>query len=196
MLASSNSSRSQYGVAASPVIGPLADAAARRQTLLEPGARRLVEALLEGLALVGLVRRELVVVALELEVAALGDLQRVLDRLGDVLEGLAQVLDALHVELVGVELPARRVVQRLPGLDAEQHLVGARVLAGQVVAVVGREQRDAEVLPELLQHLVAFVLDRDVVVLDLQVVAVAEDLQILGRELAARARSCRRRRRG
>ncbi len=63
--------------------------------------------------------------------------------------------------------------------------MGARVLFRQVVAVVGREQRDAEVLPELLQHLIALVLDGDVVVLDLEVVAVAEDLQVLGRELAA-----------
>jgi hypothetical protein len=39
----------------------------------------------------------------------------------------------LEEELVGVELPVVRVLERVAGLDAEERLVGSRVLVPQVV---------------------------------------------------------------
>jgi hypothetical protein len=44
--------------------------------------------------------------------------------------------------VVGVELPAIRVLERVAGLDAEQRLVCARVLGAEVVDVAGRDERE------------------------------------------------------
>ena len=76
-----------------------------------------------------------------------------LDQLGDPRRGgqglvvaghrLVHLLGAADVELVGLELHPRRVVDRLAGVDAEQDVVRGGVLAGQVVGVAGRDQRQA-----------------------------------------------------
>jgi len=42
--------------------------------------------------------------------------------------------------VIGVELPALRILERVPGLDAEQCLVRARVFVLQVVDVAGRDE--------------------------------------------------------
>jgi hypothetical protein len=52
---------------------------------------------------------------------------------------------ALEVELLTLELEPLGVGQHGPGLDAEQHLVGAGVLPAGVVEVVGGQQGHAEV---------------------------------------------------
>ena len=59
------------------------------------------------------------------------------------------LLGRLEVEVVGVELPALRVLERVAGLDAEQRLVCARVLVLQVVDVAGRDEPE----PGSLGHL-------------------------------------------
>jgi hypothetical protein len=54
----------------------------------------------------------------------------------------------LEVEVVGLEAPVVRVLERVARLDAEQSLVGARVLAAQVVDVPGRDRRQARLRRE------------------------------------------------
>ena len=73
------------------------------------------------------------------------------------------------------------------GVDAEQVLLGGRVLLVDVVGVVGREQRDLQVLGQPEQAVADAVLQGEVVVHQLHEVAVAtEDVLVVGRGLAGR----------
>ena len=81
----------------------------------------------------------------------------------------------LEVELVGVELPVVRVLQRVAGLDAEQRLVRARVLVPEVVDVARGDERQAAPLGELHEHGVDPLLHVEMRVLHLDVDAVAAE---------------------
>ncbi len=115
----------------------------RSVAALEPLGRELLQIVLLALDL-GRDRegRKLHALGVERELAALRDRERVPERLGRVPEERFHLLGRLHVELVGREAKAVGIQHRLPGLDAEEHLVRLRVLAGEVVAVVGRDDRD------------------------------------------------------
>ena len=113
---------------------------------------------------------------LDLDVAALGDLERAPERLflpGEVAEHL---LLRLEVEVVGVELPVVRVLERVARLDAEERLVCARVFVPEVVHVAGDDGRQAALLGELREQRVDALLHVEVRVLHLDVdVVLAED---------------------
>src|SRR5690242_20578268 len=69
------------------------------------------------------------------------------------------------------------VLERVAGLDAEQRLVGARVLVPEVVDVAGRNERQAALLRELGELRVDPLLHVEVRVLHLDVdLVAAEDL--------------------
>ncbi len=129
----------------------------------------------------------------ELHVAALGDQQ-------GVVAGLAQVVlvdpDRPHllgrlqvVAVAGEREPlaravAGRDVHRGARVDAQQVLLRGRVLTHDVVAVVGGQQRDPQVLRELEQPVADPLLDLEAVVHQLQeVVVAAEDVLEVGRRL-------------
>ena len=80
---------------------------------------------------------------LQLDVQPLGDLDAGSQRLRVVGEVGGHLGRGLEIELVGVELPAALVLQRVAGLDAEQRLVSPRVLVAEVVDVAGRDEREA-----------------------------------------------------
>ena len=136
----------------------------------EPGL--LVVALRAGEA-----RHEPALALGEADVALLGDQQRVVTRLRQLLPHLAHLGRGLDVELVRVELEPVRVGQRRAGLDAEQRGVRGRVLGLGVVQVVGRDQRQAELAGQLQQVLLDVPLDAEAVVHQLAVeVLRAEDV--------------------
>ncbi len=113
----------------------------------------------------------------DLDVAALGDLERVRNRLRPGRERLVHLLRGLQVELVRVEAQLRRLERRLR-LHAEQCGVIAVVLAAQVVHVRGPDERPAELAGDPGDPLVGLVLLGDAVDLELEVdVLGAEDLQ-------------------
>ena len=133
---------------------------------------------------------------LELDVQPLGDLEARAKRLRVVREVRSHLGGALEVELVGVELPAARVLQRVAGLDAEQRLVGPRVLVAEVVDVARCDERQTGLLGELGELRVDPRLLGEAGVLDLDVdVVAAEDLRqavevgrgVLGAALLERA---------
>src|SRR5437879_4063022 len=76
-------------------------------------------------------------VELDLDVAPLGDLEGPPQRVVAAREVGGHLLRRLEVELVGLEAPAVRVLERVAGLDAEQRLVRLRVLVPEVVNVAG-----------------------------------------------------------
>ena len=121
--------------------------------------------------------REDVLLFLEVDVRALGNLDRAGERLRDLAEQLEHLLRRLEEELVGRKLHPGRVVHCLAGLDAHQHVLGARVSLGEIVAIVGRDERDSGLPRELDQVRVDALLVGDAVVLHLQVeIALAEDV--------------------
>ena len=132
----------------------------------------------EGLAPVG--HRELRQqdpAELELDVAALGDLERAAKRVVVAREVAGHLGGCLEEEVVGVELPVVRVLQRVAGLDAEQRLVGASVLGAEVVDVAGGDRRQARGLGDLGELGQDPPLHLEVRVLKLDVdVVLAEDL--------------------
>jgi hypothetical protein len=84
-------------------------------------------------------------------------------------EVLRHLLRRLEVELVGVEAPVVRVGERVPGLDAEERLVRARVLVAQVVDVAGGDEREPGRPGDLGERGVDRLLHLEAGVLDLQV---------------------------
>ena len=144
---------------------------------LQPVVAELDE-IVERVASVG--RRELGqqdVPELDRDGAALGDLERARQRVlvaGKVERHLG---GRLEEELVGVELPVVRVLERVAGLDAEQRLVRARVLVAEVVDVAGRDERQPGGLGGAREHGVDARLHVEPGVLHLDVDGVlAEDL--------------------
>ncbi len=112
----------------------------------------------------------------QLHIAALRHLHCFGDGLGAVSKGSFHLLRRLEIELVGGKAEAAGVVDGLAGLDAEEHLVGLGLLAIQVMAVVGGDERDGKLPGKLLEAPVDDGLFRDVVLLHLKVEAVAEEL--------------------
>ena len=132
----------------------------------------------------------------EADVAALGDEQGVVAGLRQAVSvgpqgphlgrGLEVVVGAGEGEALARSV-AGRDVHRRAGVDAEQVLLRRRVLLVDVVGVVGGEQRDLQVLRQPEQTLPDPLLQREVVVHQLQEVALpAEDVLVVGRRLAGR----------
>ena len=75
----------------------------------------------------------------------------------------------LDEELVAVELHARRVANRLAGLDAEHDVLRVGVVFAEIVAVVGGDQRQAEIFFQLEQAGMDAVLQLQALVLNLEI---------------------------
>ena len=112
---------------------------------------------------------QVIVAELEVEMAALGDLHRVVGGLGILREKGAHLLFVLEIELLGLEAHAVRLVHGLARLDAHEHVLVIGVLLLSVVGVVGDGQGDAQLFREADQPLGGLPFLPDAVVLDLQV---------------------------
>ena len=89
---------------------------------------------------------------IEADLAAPGDAAGVCQRLGIRLESHGHLVRILEVELVGCEGGGAPHIDRCVGLDAHQNRLRVCVLAAQVVAVVGGNQRQPAVLCKVDQH--------------------------------------------
>ena len=137
-------------------------------------------------------RRKVQAFRVERHGASLGDGHRVGHRLlGPVREPRPHLLRRLDVELVVVEAHPALVLECLAHADAEEDLVGERVVAPQVVAVVGRDggrsgfPGEAEEIRQdggLLRQAMVHQLDEEV--------AFAEDLLVLEKRASWRPKSC------
>ena len=111
---------------------------------------------------------------IELEVHAGRDEQGVLHRLGHVREELEHLLGRPEVQRLGGHPHPVLVGEGLPGVEAEEDLLGQGVLGLDVVDVVRGHERDAELAGDLAEGLVALLLALDVVPHDLQEEVLAE----------------------
>ncbi len=147
------------------------------ETHLQAFATDVLEVAVEGLAFGDDEVGERVVDLGHLQVAAVDELHRAGADLGRLGEGAQHLLGALDVELLRVELEALGVVHAARGLHAEQNFVGARVICGDVVAVVGGDQRDVEFALHLEERVADGLVRGEAVVLDFEeVVALAEEV--------------------
>ena len=74
---------------------------------------------------------------LQLDVAAFGDLDGILQGLGKVRENASHFLRGLHVELVGLEPPPIGIMDGLSRLDAQENFMSEGVAGIKVVTVIG-----------------------------------------------------------
>src|ERR1700730_11182304 len=111
---------------------------------------------------------------LELDIAALGDLERRRERLGPGRERRRHLGGVLEVELVGLEADLG-LGERALRLYAQERRVMMVVLATQVVHVGGPSERAAHLASEADDHLVAAILDVEAVALDLEVDVLATE---------------------
>ena len=148
-----------------------------RAPAFEPFARHLLEVGVRGEAGGNGEIRHLQLARLQAHVAALGHPQRVEHRLGHLAPDLPHLLERLEVELIrGVAHPVG-LLHRPSGTDAEQDVVRGRVLAPEVVGVVGADERDAGLLRDVDQSRVDAPLLLEPLVLQLEEkVALAEDV--------------------
>ena len=123
----------------------------------------------------------------DLEVDQAGHIQRGRQRIRQVLEGGSHLRPRLEEEVLRFEAPAAGVVEAVAGLQAEQHVVGLRVLTVDVVEVVGGAEPELELGSQVLERQIDLLLPGDPVPLDLEQVALgAKDIAI-GRDRLAGA---------
>ena len=116
---------------------------------------------------------------LEADVHLVGNLQGVLENVGPIRESFGDLLCALEVEAFVVSHSAH-VASIFAESDTEQHVVRFVILRLKKVSVVGGDHRNAHLLGELEDFFVELRLSLGVVRLDLQVVAVLEEVGVPG----------------
>ena len=84
----------------------------------------------------------------------LGDQQGVLRGIGNMREEVHHLLGRLQVQLGRVVVHRLHLTDASPRADALEHQLCVRRLTLEVVAVIGTDQRECEVLRELAKHLV------------------------------------------
>ena len=124
--------------------GQLAELRETLELVLEPGTGLLLEKRFQGHALGHRVIRQVVLAERHLNVAAPGDLYRVLECLGQIGEQLRHLLGALQVLLRAVTTLAPRIVEGPSVVNADASLVSLEVRLGQKAHVVGRDHRQAQ----------------------------------------------------
>ena len=121
--------------------------------------------------------RQVVVAEREVEMAPVSNALRVFHRVGIFVKERAHLGLALEVKLVVREAQAVRAVERLPGLDAQQHVLIVGVLFFNIVYVVRRREGDARLAVDAQQRRTHARLVGHVVVLQLEVeVPLTEEL--------------------
>ena len=115
----------------------------------------------------------------QLHLTAHGDLVRAFQRVQRIGEQSLHLLFRFDEELAALIAQTVLVRHLFRGLDAEQKVVRFRVFLTDIVAVVGRDQRDAGLLREPKETAVHGLLFRIAVVLQLQEIVVrAEDVPV------------------
>ena len=115
--------------------------------------------------------------AIDLDVAASGDIDGAGDGFGNFAKDLGHFLSGLEIELVGGELHAMRVAHGLAGLDAEQDFLSVSVVVVEIVAIVGGDEGDAGFFGETNELRVDALFDGEALILNLEEeIAFAEDV--------------------
>ena len=153
-------------------------------SLFQAGKDQLMEKILRGRSIGRAVDGEVPLAQLQVDVYAVGDLLRPLDGLAVAAEDRVHLLGAAKIELVGLHPHAVGVGAELARVDAEQDVLGLGVFAEHVVYVAGGYQGQAHAVGQVDGAFHGDALLFDAVVLDLDEVAVAENLVVPGGRFA------------
>ena len=157
----------------------------RLEPLLKSCPAHFLEVAVERVALRDRKLRERIVDLVQLELAALDKLHRAAHHFGRMGEQPLHLFGGLDVKLLGIKFEPLRIVNGSRGLHAQQHLVRVMIVFAQIVAVVGRHQRNAEFVLHPEHVRVDLLFRFEPVVLDLEEeVALAEDVLISGSHFA------------
>ncbi len=163
-------------------VHPAARARDLGEALVQPFPRAALQEAVQRLAVGDLEPGQVLVLEVQLDVAAGGDEGGVVHRLlplgphaGGGLQRAVHLVRRLDVELLRLVAQAPRIVEGAAGGDGHQHLVRPGVAAAHVVAVGGGDQRQPLLARERADAVVDGKLLLERVALDLQIEPVAED---------------------
>src|SRR2546422_2736933 len=129
--------------------------------------------------------RQVVLAFAERHVAAVGDADRVGERVREILEDLRHLLRCFQEELPRLVAQPLRIAESFARADAQQDVMWMRVAVAQVVDVVGADEAQAEILRNRRDAAVDDALLLDAVPLHLEKkVLGAEDVLVRGRRVA------------
>ncbi|KAF5069815.1 hypothetical protein DSECCO2_228730 [anaerobic digester metagenome] len=115
---------------------------------------------------------------LVVKLTLLGDLHRIFQRFGHMGKQLPHLLRTLEIELRRRILHPVRLIHGGRGLNAQEDIMAAMVIPGQIVHVVGSHQRDVQFAGQFdVQGIYLFLLGQ-AVVLQLQIEAVPERIPV------------------
>ena len=103
------------------------------------------------------------------QIAQVRDFLRIFDCALVALEQRLHLRFAAEVEILRLIAHPVLIVQRLAGLDAQQHIVGLRVLLAEIVGIIGADHGNPGFLMDFQNRLVYQLLIPDTVVLKLQI---------------------------
>ena len=153
-------------------------------TSLEPFDAKFAEVVVRRFIVRRNEDREEAFAEFQLEVATVGDFERTPNRVFEADGALHHFGAAFEVKLVGVHPHSVRIGAELPGVDAKNEVLRVGVLAANVVNVVRDNRRYAKLLRKTQRSLQRDLLLRDAVVLQLEIVAVAEKFAVPKRGVA------------
>ena len=156
-------------LAVGTAVGPIGIA------LLQARQAQLAQILLGRLALGQREHRKMPLAQLQFDVDAVGDFLRASQGVVQAGKGRVHLLGAAEIELVALHPHAVGVGAELARVDAQQDVLGLGVLAVDVVDVAGGHQGNAQPMGHLDRPLHRQPLRFQVVVLNLDVVVVAEE---------------------
>ncbi len=131
---------------------PIIETPKPRESFLESLSHDVAEVLAQRERLGDVEVGELMFRGGEVDVAALGNLDRVMERLRMIAENGGHLTGLLEIELVAVVAQAVHVVHVLPGPDAQENVVGVVVRLPEVVHIVGTDEGHPQISGDRLQH--------------------------------------------
>src|SRR5258707_792180 len=149
------------------------DRRARRETF----AHDRLKVAIDRAALGNLKFRKRILHRVDFDVAARGNRYGAFEGVGNFAKHLRHFLRCLEEKLVGGKFHAMRVAHGLAGLNAEQNFLSARVGVGEVVAIIGRDERNSGFTREADDFRIDALFDFESLILDLQEkVSLAENI--------------------
>ena len=150
-----------------------------RITLLQAVETNLVQIFPGGITLWHVVLGKLRHAELNLHIAALRNLRRILNGLRRIGKESRHLLRRFHIILAALVAHPVLIRQLLSGLNTEQNIVGLHILRIGVMDIIGSHKRNIQLLAHAYQGLVYDFLFRQAVVLKLQkIISLSKDLFI------------------
>ena len=142
------------------------------QASRQPLRRQFFQVCFTRVAFGNFVLRQIGLVEGQLQIALFGHTTGIRDGVRKFHEGRFHFLARLYVQLIGIEFHPVRIIQRLAGLQAQHHVMRARIVLLQVVTIVRSHEREAEFLMNFHQAGIRNALMLQAVGLHFQVIAV------------------------